>query len=164
MLPELFVKQQNIQRSSIQGFTLIELLVTIIIVGVLAAIAAPSFLGQIGKSRGTEAKSMLGSINRAQQAYRLENGTMAQSLSVLNSVNTAKFYSYSVTPIDANNATTTTITQQPDLKSYSARIQQANDSFLQIICESRDTVASGFISPTSTSAVTCSDPGYQAVD
>ncbi|MBE9213950.1 type IV pilin-like G/H family protein [Plectonema cf. radiosum LEGE 06105] len=66
---------QNILRNKKEdeGFTLIELLVVIIIIGILSAIALPSFLNQANKAKQSEAKTYIGSMNRGQQAYFLEN-------------------------------------------------------------------------------------------
>ncbi|PSP17687.1 MAG: hypothetical protein BRC52_13230, partial [Cyanobacteria bacterium SW_5_48_44] len=59
--------QHFTKKKSNAGFTLIELLVVIIIVGVLSAIALPTFLDQAGKARESEAKTNLGALNRGQQ-------------------------------------------------------------------------------------------------
>ncbi len=67
-----FLQHLNQKRDA--GFTLIELLVVIIIIGILSAIALPSFLNQANKAKESEAKQYAGSMNRAQQAKLAEEG------------------------------------------------------------------------------------------
>jgi len=50
------------------GFTLIELMITVAVIGILAAIAFPSFIDQIRKSRRADAKAEL--TNQAQKIER----------------------------------------------------------------------------------------------
>ena len=46
----------------------------ITIMGILSAIALPSFLNQANRARESEAKQYIGTVNRAQQVYFLEAG------------------------------------------------------------------------------------------
>ncbi|WP_017326359.1 type IV pilin protein [Synechococcus sp. PCC 7336] len=57
-----------------QGFTLIELLVVIVIVGVLTAVATPTFLNQVRRSRLAEAQAALDVVGSASNIYRFDNG------------------------------------------------------------------------------------------
>jgi type IV pilus assembly protein PilA len=66
-----------------KGFTLIELMIVVAIIGILAAIAIPNFMRFQAKSRQAEAKSNLGAIYTAIEAFRVEYGTYTTDLSVM---------------------------------------------------------------------------------
>jgi len=72
-----------LNRKDNQGFTLIELLVVIIIIGILSAIALPSFLNQASKAKQSEAKNYVGALQRAQQSYRIEKQSFAPGVTTL---------------------------------------------------------------------------------
>jgi type IV pilus assembly protein PilA len=66
------------------GFTLIELLVVIIIIGILAAIAIPTFLNQRKKGWDAASKSELRNAAVAQESYAIEaNGSYTSSATAL---------------------------------------------------------------------------------
>jgi len=55
-----------------KGFTLIELMITVAILGILAAVAIPSFLQYQSRARQSEAKISLGAMYTLQVAYFVE--------------------------------------------------------------------------------------------
>lgn len=59
------------------GFTTIELLIGVAIVGILAAIAVPTFKSYVYRGRVTEAVTVLNEIKTRQEAYRSRFGNYA---------------------------------------------------------------------------------------
>jgi type IV pilus assembly protein PilA len=66
-------------QSEEKGFTLIELLVVVLIIGILAAIAIPAFLGQREKAQDSEAKTHVRNAATAMEAWFTDNGTYADA-------------------------------------------------------------------------------------
>ncbi|PCJ34220.1 MAG: pilus assembly protein [Cellvibrionales bacterium] len=58
-----------------QGFTLIELMIVIAIVGILAAVAYPSYLDSIRKARRTDAMDGILTLQNLQEKWRANNTT-----------------------------------------------------------------------------------------
>src|SRR5580704_7854736 len=70
------------QRSQDEGgFTLIELLVVILIIGILAAIAIPSFLSQKSKATASQAKELARTAETTAETYSTDNGGTYKGIS-----------------------------------------------------------------------------------
>lgn len=62
------------RRRQRHGFTLMELMTVVIIVGILSAVAVPTFTSYIYKARTAEATEFLGVIRLREESYRSEFG------------------------------------------------------------------------------------------
>ena len=68
-------KTEKIMTQKQQGFTLIELMVTVAIVGILAAIAYPSYQSSVIKSRRADAEGVLLGLANAMERHFTESNT-----------------------------------------------------------------------------------------
>jgi type IV pilus assembly protein PilA len=68
------------------GFTLIELLVVILIIGILAAIAIPSFISQKDKAGDASAKSFVRNMQTADETYFTDNNRYSPDLASLQTI------------------------------------------------------------------------------
>jgi type IV pilus assembly protein PilA len=90
-----------------KGFTLIELLVVILIIGILAAIALPAFLGQRARAQDTEAKTAVRQGQTAMETFYTDNqlytATKTQLVEIEQSLAAAPGDSFTVTTAAADN-------------------------------------------------------------
>lgn len=92
--------QHLIQKRPDKGFTLIELLVVIIIIGILSAIALPSFLNQAKKAKESEAVTYLAAMVKAQQPFYVDKNNFSTDVARLGlgiATSTANF-NYGIMP------------------------------------------------------------------
>lgn len=65
------------------GFTLIELMITVAVIGILAAVAYPSYTQYIARANRSAAQSFMYAVANKQEQYMLDARSYAASLSAL---------------------------------------------------------------------------------
>jgi general secretion pathway protein G len=63
----------TLRRTRAAGFTLIEIMVVVIIIGLLAAVVVPQFLGRVDDARIAKAKQDIQAIQTALTMFKLDN-------------------------------------------------------------------------------------------
>ena len=108
-----------------KGFTLIELLVVILIIGILAAIALPAFLGQRSKGQDSSAKSAARNLVSAVESFYATNQTYVGAATdndvTKSGVNGSGNGQASVDRVDARPATRSSATRRRATSSPSPR-------------------------------------------
>lgn len=107
MARQMAIRRKN---STESGFTLIELMVVMLIIGVLMAIAVPSYIGAIKAAKESVLKEDLHVIRNAIDSYTMDKQKAPQSLQDLVEAGYLK-----VIPVDPMTRTTETwVTEQSD--------------------------------------------------
>lgn len=93
------------------GFTLIELMIAVAIVAILAAVAYPTFIEQVRKSRRADAVTALSAVAQAQERWRANNTTYNTLLTGANSLNVANpssgYYTLALSAVSGTGYTAT---------------------------------------------------------
>jgi prepilin-type N-terminal cleavage/methylation domain-containing protein len=98
-----------------KGFTLLEIIVVIVILGIMATLAATQYTKMVEKSRGAEARTILGSVRTNQAANRLQNqacssvlGDAGVGVDFPSTCSTSFYFSYGMTATGTSNLFTAT--------------------------------------------------------
>lgn len=100
-----------------KGFSLLELVSSLVIVGILASMAIPAYVGHVESSRRTDAIGALVTLATMQEKYHYTTGSYTDDMTLLGhsadpALSPESFYQIDATLIDAGQNFTLTATRQ----------------------------------------------------
>ncbi|MEB3229374.1 MAG: type IV pilin-like G/H family protein [Leptolyngbyaceae bacterium] len=112
-----------------RGLTLTELLISMIVMGILAAIALPSIVSHALKAKESEARMYVSAVSKGQQTYFMEYGQFSSSVGNLGVgiPDTTKHYSYQTQQgNDIGSGSLVALTEasqvDPQLRSFAGQV------------------------------------------
>ncbi len=151
-----------------EGFTLIELLVVILIIGILAAVAIPTFLSQTGKAKDSNVQSNLNTVQTTEATYNTSSNGWAVGSSGITALEAVEPTIKNFASANGGNTALTLATTAPSGTtdpnggtgvSYSAQITSASGVSYYLTYYSDGGVADTCNVPSGTNAGACNTSG-----
>jgi len=96
-----------------QGLTMIEVLVALVVLGIIVAVAYPSFLAASYRSKRSDAINTLINLQAAEEKYRASNTSYGTAAQIWGSTNTTPlgYYTIAISNVGATSYTITATAQ-----------------------------------------------------
>src|SRR5690554_7432603 len=106
-----------------KGFTLVELMIVVAVVGILAAIAYPSYMDSVRKSNRADAKAALNDAAQQMQRCYTLNSSYSGCESNVATTSPEGFYTIGVNGTDTTYTLTATAAKNPRSEEHTSELQ-----------------------------------------
>ena len=148
VLTAAYLKKRHLDKQAFISMGVVPLVVFALAVGQVLTLSIQSY-GQADKAKQSEARVYIGSINRGQQAYYLDNEKFASQVEELGLgiESDSRYYRYEIKTVEQDMTVATATPKDGGLKSYTGAVfltkdASGEDTTIAIACESnRDSKA-----------------------